>query len=440
MPAPLRPRPLHRRSPFPALATLLLCGASLRAQTAPAPLPEPVRVTGHEIAGIASGTANINWEEASVADLPQLERLPKLRRLQINPMTQGDGGWAKITPEQLAPLAALPALEVLTIPFNAHLSVAHLQRLANCKQLTQLSCINEAFTLDAEIAGAFAAFPRLRWLDLSVLPVTAAGLAALQKCERLENLELDHCRNLDAACIEAVAGLTRLRSLQLSGVGRPDMIAAMRGGGGAPPTWALDAEAMRRLAAMPGLREISLLECTMAPHLLAELSLQLTSVKLWGYQVDAASLADLRRLPALRALDLYPTASSEEDRERAAAAAAPLLGSVHLERLRWYGALTKDVRGAIAEQMDLRELAVPLADDLGFLTRLPKLEQLELWPRLRPFAGGAGSASAPTAADFAPLRESKSLRRVVYHDTTLDAGARAALQKALGAAIELRLQ
>jgi hypothetical protein len=102
--------------------------------------------------------------------------------------------------------------------------------------------------------------------------------------------------------------------------------------------------------------------------------------------------------------------------------------------------VSKDVRGAIAAQAALRELAVPLVDDLGFVARLPKLELLELWPRLRPLDGSATTPPAPTAAELQPLRASKTLRRVIYRDTTLDAATVAALRQALGAQISLQLQ
>lgn len=310
---------------------LLILDTGLGAQQAAAPLPPPARASGVALRDLDAATTNVDWEEVRVADLPLLARLPALRRLQINPNTDDAGGWPKVTPDDLAPLLALPALETLTLPYCAPLSVAHLQRLAGCKRLAKLMCINEAFLLDAAIGAAFAEFPALRTLELSVIRVTAEGLGALAKVERLERLELSGCRGLDAAGMAAVAGISQLHSLDLSSVGRPDMIAAMRGGG-APPSWALDVPTMKLLAKMPKLRELALRECVLAPHLLAELPLQLSSLQLQGWQIDVTAIGDLRRLAGLRALELWPSGPTAEEWPRVAAAAAGLLGSLHLDR------------------------------------------------------------------------------------------------------------
>lgn len=438
-PYPRAFRPGRRRRPIAAAVPLLLLPFGARLDAQQAALPPSTRVQGEALRTCDAATVNIDWEEARVALLPLLTRLPGLRRLQINPDSEATGGWQQLTPDDLAPLLELPALETLTIPYCAHLSVAHLQRLAGCKRLASLSCINEAFTLDAAIAAALAELPALRTLDLSLIRVTPAGLAALAKVERLERLDLSHCRDLDAAGMAAVAGLAQLRSLELSGVGRPDMLQAMRGGG-APETWALDAASMQRLAAMPNLRELGLRECTLAPHLLAGLPPKLTSLQLQGWQVDAAAIADLRRLADLRALDLRPAATSAEVRQQVAAAAAGVLGSLHLEQLRWYGALPPELRSVIAGQADLRQLGLPLVDDLAFVASLPKLEHLLLWPRLPPLDGEESAEPGVQPRDLAVLRASKSLRRLTWHDRTLDAATVAALQQALGAQIELQQQ
>lgn len=98
--------------------------------------------------------------------------------------------------------------------------------------------INENFTLDAEIAGALARRPAPRLLDLSLVPVTSKGIAALGAAPCLEELRLMNCRGFDAEGFAAVTGLTKLRSLVFSGLGQADMVARMRGD--RTPSWALD--------------------------------------------------------------------------------------------------------------------------------------------------------------------------------------------------------
>ena len=46
-------------------------------------LPPPLRVEGAAIAKVDAATTNINWEEATVADLRHLARLPALRSTGI---------------------------------------------------------------------------------------------------------------------------------------------------------------------------------------------------------------------------------------------------------------------------------------------------------------------------------------------------------------------
>ncbi|MCA8964680.1 MAG: hypothetical protein KDC48_07330, partial [Planctomycetes bacterium] len=64
----------------PPVHVALLAATLLPAQTT-APLPPPVRVEGPAIREVDADTTNINWEEATVADLTALTRLSKLRRL-----------------------------------------------------------------------------------------------------------------------------------------------------------------------------------------------------------------------------------------------------------------------------------------------------------------------------------------------------------------------
>lgn len=401
-------------------------------------LPPPVRVEGAAVEQVDVTTVNIDWENVTIADLPRLARLPGLRRLQINPHGDGAAAWRNVTPDELAPVCALPALEDLTLPFCAHLSPEHLGRLAKCERLASVLFLNEILTLDAATAGALARWPALRSLRLSLIQVKPAGLAGLAQVRGLEVLELELCRGLDAECVAALAGLVKLRPLTLSGLGRPDMLARMQRRD-ATPSWALTAAAMRQIAALPALQELRLEECTLEPGLLKGLSPRLRALRLDGHDVDVQALHDVRGHGSLRALELREAGATDDERGRFRKEVADLLGTLHLERFRWYGTMSTDVCQAIAGLADLRELAVPCDAGLGFLTALPKLERLELWPRTTPNAGNDGTDGHPTASEFAALRASKSLRSVAHHDTKLPAAIVDELRKALGPKIELQL-
>lgn len=411
-----------------------LCFAlSLLAQVLPAfqqsnTLPPPARAEGSAVKDLGPATVNLNWENVSVVDLPLLARLPNLRRLQVNPNTDsGLVAWQNVTQEELAPVGALAALEDLTLPYCAHLSLEHLRRLATCKSLASVMFINENLTLNAEVSGVLATWPALRSLRLSLIEVTPAGLGALALNPNLDLLELSHCRGLDAAGIAALGKLTKLRVLSLGGVGRPDMLARLRRQD-APPSWALTLAAMQQIATMPELREIWLVECNLEPRLLAALPKNLVALTLEGHDVDVQALQDLRQHGALRSLTLREAGATAAEREQFGTAVAGLLGTLRLECFRWSGALAADLRGAIASQVDLRELSLPFCPDLGFVAALPKLERLELWQSTQP----------PAAAELAVLQASKSLRIVVYHDTDLPADLVADLKRALGTRITLQ--
>lgn len=415
-------------------ASLGLCFAASLPAAPQQPEPTPplgraARSDGGAVKDLDAATVNLDWENVTVADLPLLARLPGLRRLQINPETdKGMVAWQSVTAEELAPVCALASLEDLTLPFCAHLSAEHLRRLAACKRLASVMFLNENFTLDAEVAGALATWPALRSLRLALIEVTPAGLAALATLPNLDSLELANCRGLDAAGIEAVGKLGKLRVLSLGGLGRPDMMARMRRQD-APPSWALTMAAMEQIAKLPALRELELVECSLAPRLLTALPAKLVALELRGHDVDVQAVQDLRQHGALRSLQLGEVGATEAEREQFGKAVAGLLGVLQLERFGWHGAVGKDLREAVAGQADLRELLLACGPDLGFVVGLPKLERLELWPRVEP----------PTAADLGVLQASKSLRVVAYRDTKLSSDVVAELQKALGQRIALQL-
>ncbi|MFO1076818.1 MAG: hypothetical protein U1E73_03730 [Planctomycetota bacterium] len=411
---------------------VVLLGSSAWSQDG-ASLPQALRVDGTAIQRVAADVVNVAWDDARVADLRHLARLSALRRLQLNPHGEDTKAWQNIDVDAIAALTALPALEQLTVPYCCHLTPAHLQKLAGCPRLADVMVINEAFVLDADVGRALATWPALRTLRLSLIRVTPKGLAALAAAPGLEELELANCRDLDADGFAAVTGLPRLRSLRLSGLGQPDMLARFNGGD-MTPSWALDAAAAKRLAAMTTLRELSLTQSTMpVAHLLAALPAHLSALTLNSGDLDVAALRDLRRLGELRRLSLSDAYAADKDAFRTAV--ADLLGALHLESFVWQGELTPGMRDAIRTQPALRELAIPCVDDLAFVKALPKLVRLELAERYEQQAGGEWVTAVPTAEAVAVLRASSSLAVVDYRGT-LRADVGAGLRAALGPKIE----
>lgn len=416
----------------PPVHVALLAATLLPAQTT-APLPPPVRVEGPAIREVDADTTNINWEEATVADLTALTRLSKLRRLQINPNLDATNTWQTVSVADIAPLAELEALEDLTIPYCCHLTPEHLRKLARCPRLARVNFINECFVLDEPVGAALATWPALRSLRLSLIQVTSKGLGALAAAPHLEELNLTFCRDLDAEGFAAVTRIEQQRVLALWGTGQPEILARMRNRD-TTPSWTLDLRAMRQLAAMPALRELSLTSCKLpAPHMLAELSPRLTALTLISEDVDEVGLADLRHLGDLRHLRLNDAYAA--DRAAFRAAAANLIGTLHLDSLDWQGELTEAMRKAIGNQLDLRELTIVADADLTYAAQLPKLTQLEL--RRPPPAQGGPEAWKPRAASFVALTENKSLTEVVLAGHGLEAGAAEEVRKALGARIRL---
>jgi hypothetical protein len=381
---------------------------------------------------------------AAGGDLPLLPRFSALRRLQINPDTDGKwGDWQRIEVDALAPLCALPELEQLTLPYCASLSPSHLRRLTGCKRLATMQFLTDNLRLDAAAATALAEWPALRHLQFSLIVVSAEGIAALAAVPRLERLGLWNCRELDGAGWAALCTLKNLRELSLGGLGQPDILARLQRGEQVD-SWAPDLAAIRALAKLPALRELELADCVLVPGALAALPQHLSALTCRGGSLVASQVRELRQHGALRTLRLGDTGGSDEAQDEFRREVAGLLGVLRLEVFHWSGAVPAELRQAIAGQADLRELGLPTGDGLGIVTGLPKLERLELWQRLPARQPDAAAASplpaAPMPAELAPLRASKSLRVVVYHGRDLFPAALAELQTAIGPRIELQLR
>ena len=432
-------------SPLPSFVFVCI---TLSAMAGPAPaqqrdldLPPAKLASAGGMRALPPTTQSLNWENVAVDHLLLLAVMPALRRLQINPDTDAkSGGWQQLEVDALAPLCALPALEQLTLPYCASLSPAHLRKLAACKRVARVHFLTDSLRLDAATVAALAEWPALRELELGVIVVSADGLAALSTLPRLERLSLWNCRELDAAGWAAVCTLKNLRALSLGGVGQPDILARMQRRDPVD-SWSADLAAIRALAALPNLRELELAECVLVPGALAALPKQVTALDCRGGGLAASQLRELRQLGGLRTLRLGDVGGSDSERDEFRREVAELLGVLRLDGFHWSGRVSAELRRAIAGQADLRELSLPCSAELDFVAGLPKLERLELWPRLPAPAPDATAAAVPpappTPAELAALRASKSLRVVVCHDRELTAAALAGLREALGPRIEL---
>jgi hypothetical protein len=428
------------------LQSFVLVSITLSAMAGPAPaqqrdsdLPPAKLASAHGMRALPPTTQSLNWENVAVHHMPLLALMPALRRLQINPDSDAAwGDWAKLEVDALAPLCALPALEQLTLPYCASLSPAHLRKLAGCQRLVRVQFFTDCLRLEPATVAALAEWPVLRELELGWIVVSADGLAALSALPRLERLVLGNCRELDAAGWAAVCKLKNLRALMLSGLGQPNILARFRQGEQAD-TWFPDLPSIRALAALPELRELELLECVLVPGALAALPKQVTALTCRGGGLTASQVRELRQLGGLRTLRLGDAGRDDREQDAFRSEVAELLGVLRLDGFHWSGRMSAELRRAIAGQADLRELALPCSAELDFVAGLPKLERLDLWPRLlSPAAIAAGEHPAPPApAELAVLRASKSLRVVVCRDHELTAAAIAGLREALGPRVEL---
>jgi hypothetical protein len=202
---------------------------------------------------------------------------------------------------------------------------------------------------------------------------------------------------------------------------------------------------MRRIAAMPALRELELKDCTIDAALLRELPEALTSFVHSGPDLDAAGVQALRRLGNLRTLRLHQSGTTDEDRAAMRREVAGLLGSLHLQRFTWRGQLSPELRQAVAAQGDLRELELD-GDDFAFAAALPKLERLDLWPRIEAPKGvgpmgprSHQTAVPPPTAELEALRASKAMRVLAYHDVRVAADVAERIRLALWPRIALHI-
>ena len=192
-----------------------------------------------------------------------------------------------ITDSKLAAVGAIASLRSLVVE-QSPATDAGFARLAGLRNLTHLTLWDLPHLTDAGLSRALAGMPRLRGLDLagfrSPLPATVEGLARTQS--GLKALDLG-VAPATAAGLAAIGRLTRLEHLSVNGAGVPD-------------------SAVAHLAELVKLRELHLDDVPVTDAGLASLAglAALEGLYLNQARVTDAGLATLARFPGLTGLTL----------------------------------------------------------------------------------------------------------------------------------------
>lgn len=461
----------------------------------PATVPMPAEVPGEERSGIEAlptTTENLFAKFTDPRDLEIVERFPDLRRLRLWPEKVTifgikTGGyrtaWSNPPDDLLAPIANLPHLEVLSLPHQLRITPALLAPLAGHPTLREIELVRDKFTIDEHFVAALARIPNVRSLVFHLVPLGPDALHHLAALP-LRSLQLQYCSGLDAVGFRDVLRIRTLQRLSLRGWNWPT-------GGTAPAAeaiWKPTAEELGRLRELPRLRELELASCSIDDEQFAALPETLTTLQLVDTQLTPAGLGALRRLVALRDLDLDTRPGGlrtiaemfAPDSEPMADAFADAASALKLQKLHYRGALTEAVTAALGAQTAVRDLEITTKQggDADFLTRLPlqrlvwrgpltaevlqaiakppDLRELMLSSRAIPDLAPLAEATqletltlsedrienGIPAAVLAPLARSKSLRTVSVHVTVIRGEphpSEAELQRAVGDRIRLRL-
>ena len=359
--APVR----HARSSLTA-AALLLLGLAVTAavfwlsksrdrseaqEPAPSPLPPQVSATGQaEIEALPADSVNLACWLSRAGDYVLLERLTSLRRLlTIASNTELFGvrlkskhsSWRKAPDDVLQPLASLPALEILRFPSALHLRPEHLRPLRDCPQLRELEFVGEHVEVNEAFVAELRQLPQLRTLRFDIVRLGAQAVRLLATLP-LTELEISRCPGFDAAGFCDVCGMSRLRKLSLSDLGRDEF-----GRNAGARLWMPSASELQRLRQLTNLQELSLLSCAVTTAHLSALPTTITSLALRGHQLETPGFEALKRFGALRHLDvsMYHYSLQLLGRSHAtneqADTFARALGSLRLTSLRYYGSVTE---------------------------------------------------------------------------------------------------
>jgi hypothetical protein len=382
-------------------------------------------------------------------------------------------------------VAQLPHLEVLALPPELVVKPELLAPLAGHPTLREIWFVRDSCTIDERLVAALAKVPHLRALHLQFVRLGDGALRHLATLP-LTSLELAWCNGLDATGWRDLLTIRTLQRLSF----RDWTWNVLPGQPPQPPGWRPEPADLAQLRELPRLRHLELLHCAVDDAQFAALPDTLTTLTVHGTKLSSDGVGALRRLGALRELDLDGSQRSTTfadlfapDSEDTAAAFAAALPALSLQKLHYRGALTAAIADAIAVQGELRDLAITSNQpDAGAAARLfarlplqrvawhapitsellealasrPDLAELELFtgeiddvaplakaPKLARLSIIESSLDNGIAADvLAPLARSPALREVVVRVSVIRGEPRASeaeLQRALGDRIHLRL-
>ncbi len=165
----------------------------------------PVATTDEEVKHVATALPHLTrliLQETKVTDagLKPLARMTNLAHLHLGATAVSDNCWTE--------LAAIPALESVSLSNNAAITGKGLEKLAAVRSLRKLDLSKTKVTDDT--AGTIARLAGLRELSLRELPVTDQTAKALSGLTELRELNIAYTQITDAA----IADLARLKNLE----------------------------------------------------------------------------------------------------------------------------------------------------------------------------------------------------------------------------------
>ena len=153
---------------------------------------------------------SFTYSDVDNADLERLAGNPFVRDVTLHHCPN-------LTDAAVEILARFPNLERAILLRFPQWKNPNFAALANCKQLHSLT-LQSCDSLSEESLNGVAKCASLRWLELTLCPVSDANLAQIAKLSALESLHIKNCSTLTDAGIAEIAKLTELNSLMLEDV------------------------------------------------------------------------------------------------------------------------------------------------------------------------------------------------------------------------------
>ena len=358
----------------------------------PAPLPPSVSADGRSaIEALPADTQHLVARVLEPAHMDVFRRFRALRKLVLIPLDMHIGPintrtklavWSNPPGDVLAPIAELPALESLQLASSIAMPAAVLAPLARSASLRELHLAGDGVVVDDAFVKALAAIPSLRSLRFDLVRLDAAAIDRLARLP-LTSLRIDRPLDFDAAAWRRLCEMPSLDTLALSELGR-----TFHWQGKELSFWMPAPEDLQALTTLQKLRRLELFACNCRDEHLAALPTSLSELSLHNLELTPDGLRQLRRLAALRRLDvgtrrydLRPFVAAPQELRRACAdAIAEAIDALRLTELRFHGDLTDELQRAIAAQPDLVELHVTnnRIGALDMLASAPALRRIKL--------------------------------------------------------------